>query len=172
MTTSARHQTSDTSPTGIRYRTHKELGSHVLLFVRRYKKTDIGGPQPRLLLGPADYVTHKGSRPMGITWRLRHQMPADVWTYSAIAANRPAASAARGRRLPGALMAARRPPGASPPLDQPRAAGARSALCGCHVRRKWWVSRCGRSVDTGATVRRRSGAPVGMPCGVRGRAAW
>ncbi|MCZ7460057.1 DUF3427 domain-containing protein [Streptomyces sp. WMMC940] len=83
----SQNQTSDTSPTGIRYRTHKELGSHVLLFVRRYKKTDIGGPQPWLLLGPADYVTHKGSKPMGITWRLQRQMPADVWTYSAIAAN-------------------------------------------------------------------------------------
>ncbi|MFD9972244.1 DUF3427 domain-containing protein [Streptomyces sp. NPDC059011] len=83
----SQNQTSDTSPTGIRYRRHEELGSHVLLFVRRYKKTDIGGPQPWLLLGPADYVTHKGSKPMGITWRLRHQMPADVWTYSTVAAN-------------------------------------------------------------------------------------
>lgn len=83
----SQNQTSTTSPTGIRYRTHKALGSHVLLFVRRYKKTDIGGPQPWMLLGPADYVDHKGSKPMGITWRLRHQMPADVWTYSAIAAN-------------------------------------------------------------------------------------
>ncbi|MEV1050730.1 DUF3427 domain-containing protein [Streptomyces sp. NPDC049887] len=83
----SQNQTSDTSPTGIRYRRHEELGSHVLLFVRRYKKTDIGGPQPWLLLGPADYVTHKGSKPMGITWRLRHQMPAGVWTYSTVAAN-------------------------------------------------------------------------------------
>ncbi|MER7818397.1 DUF3427 domain-containing protein [Streptomyces sp. NPDC096153] len=83
----SQNQTSTTSPTGIRYRTHKALGSHVLLFVRRYKKTDIGGPQPWMLLGPADYVDHKGSKPMGITWRLRHRMPADVWTYSAIAAN-------------------------------------------------------------------------------------
>ncbi|SDN38116.1 DUF3427 domain-containing protein [Streptomyces wuyuanensis] len=83
----SQNQTSNTSPTGIRYQTHKELGSHVLLFVRRYKKTDIGGPQPWMLLGPADYVQHEGSKPMGITWRLRHQMPADVWTYSAVAAN-------------------------------------------------------------------------------------
>lgn len=83
----SQNQTSNTSPTGIRYQTHKELGSHVLLFVRRYKKTDIGGPQPWMLLGPADYVKHEGSKPMGITWRLRHRMPADVWTYSAVAAN-------------------------------------------------------------------------------------
>ncbi|MFE7382571.1 DUF3427 domain-containing protein [Streptomyces zhihengii] len=83
----SQNQTSETSPTGARYRTHKELGTHVLLFVRRYKKTDIGGPQPWMLLGPADYVEHKGSKPMGITWELRHQMPADVWSYSTIAAS-------------------------------------------------------------------------------------
>ncbi|MGW6392034.1 DUF3427 domain-containing protein [Streptomyces sp. NPDC055103] len=82
----SQNRTSDTSATGRRYQRHKEEGSHVLLFVRRYKKTDIGGPQPWLLLGPAEYVTHKGSKPMGITWQLRHEIPADVWTYSTIAA--------------------------------------------------------------------------------------
>lgn len=82
----SQNQTSESSPTGIRYQTHRENGSHVLLFVRRYKKTDIGGPQPWMLLGPADYVEHKGSKPMGITWNLRHELPADVLTYSAIAA--------------------------------------------------------------------------------------
>ncbi|MFK4596022.1 DUF3427 domain-containing protein [Streptomyces pristinaespiralis] len=81
----SQNRTSDTSPTGMRYRTHKEQGSHVVLFVRRYKKTDIGGPQPWMLLGPADYVSHEGSKPMGVTWKLQHQLPADVWTYSAIA---------------------------------------------------------------------------------------
>ncbi|MFG2671048.1 DUF3427 domain-containing protein [Streptomyces sp. NPDC048445] len=82
----SQNQTSEASPTGLRYQTHKESGSHVLLFVRRYKKTDIGGPQPWMLLGPAEYVEHKGSKPMGITWTLSHEMPADVLTYSAIAA--------------------------------------------------------------------------------------
>ncbi|MEU5799013.1 DUF3427 domain-containing protein [Streptomyces sp. NPDC047804] len=82
----SQNQTSESSPTGIRYQTHRDRGTHVLLFVRRYKKTDIGGPQPWILLGPAEYVEHKGSNPMGIVWKLRHQMPADVLTYSAIAA--------------------------------------------------------------------------------------
>ncbi|MFJ9059149.1 DUF3427 domain-containing protein [Streptomyces sp. NPDC102409] len=82
----SQNQTSEASPTGIRYRTHKERETHVLLFVRRYKKTDIGGPQPWMLLGPAEYVEHEGSKPMGIIWKLRHQIPADVLTYSAIAA--------------------------------------------------------------------------------------
>ncbi|WP_328910360.1 DUF3427 domain-containing protein [Streptomyces sp. NBC_00234] len=82
----SQNQTSETSPTGVRYQNHKEQGTHVLLFVRRYKKTDIGGPQPWMLLGPAEYVKHKGSKPMGIVWKLRHEIPADVLTYSAIAA--------------------------------------------------------------------------------------
>ncbi|MEV6652350.1 DUF3427 domain-containing protein [Streptomyces sp. NPDC051219] len=82
----SQNQTSKTSLTGVRYQTHVERGSHVLLFVRRYKKTDIGGPQPWMLLGPAEYVKHEGSKPMGIVWKLRHDLPADVWTYSAIAA--------------------------------------------------------------------------------------
>lgn len=80
-------RTSETSATGRRYRTHRSQGTHVLLFVRRYKHTDISGPQPWLFLGPAEYVEHKGSKPMGIVWKLSHAMPADVWTYSAIAAS-------------------------------------------------------------------------------------
>ncbi|MFJ8074725.1 DUF3427 domain-containing protein [Streptomyces sp. NPDC096176] len=83
----SQNQTSETSPTGVRYQRHRQQGTHVLLFVRRYKKTDIGGPQPWMLLGPAEYMEHSGSNPMGITWRLRHEIPADVWTYSAIAAS-------------------------------------------------------------------------------------
>ncbi|MFI5754490.1 DUF3427 domain-containing protein [Streptomyces sp. NPDC051569] len=82
----SQNQTSETSPTGIRYQSHQEAGTHVLLFVRRYKKTDIGGAQPWMLLGPADYASHEGSKPMGIVWQLHQQLPADVWTYSTIAA--------------------------------------------------------------------------------------
>ncbi|MFE2939038.1 DUF3427 domain-containing protein [Streptomyces sp. NPDC059255] len=80
----SQNQTSESSPTGIRYRSHQDAGTHVLLFVRRYKKTDIGGPQPWILLGPADYASHTGSKPMGIVWKLRSPLPADVWTYSAV----------------------------------------------------------------------------------------
>ncbi|MGW4924562.1 DUF3427 domain-containing protein [Streptomyces parvulus] len=75
------------SPTGRRYQQHEGRGSHVLLFVRRYKNTDIGKSQPWMLLGPATYVEHTGSKPMAITWRLAHDLPADVWTYSAIQAS-------------------------------------------------------------------------------------
>ncbi|MEV0222347.1 DUF3427 domain-containing protein [Streptomyces sp. NPDC050704] len=82
----SQHQTSETSPTGLRYQHHASEGSHVLLFVRRYKGTDIGGAHPWMLLGPAEYNGHTGSKPMAITWKLKHEIPADVWTYSAIVA--------------------------------------------------------------------------------------
>ncbi|MGW6858291.1 DUF3427 domain-containing protein [Streptomyces xanthophaeus] len=81
----SQNSTSETSPTGVRYQTHVEKGSHVLLFVRRFKSTDIGGPQAWMLLGPAEYVGHEGNKPMAIEWRLRHEIPADVASYSAIA---------------------------------------------------------------------------------------
>ncbi|WP_217566678.1 DUF3427 domain-containing protein [Streptomyces sp. GbtcB7] len=82
----SQNATAENSPTGLRYQQHAERGSHILLFMRRYKSTDIGKSQPWMLLGPATYVEHTGSKPMAITWRLKHELPADVWTYSAIAA--------------------------------------------------------------------------------------
>ncbi|WP_371671178.1 DUF3427 domain-containing protein [Streptomyces sp. NBC_00289] len=82
----SQNATASNSPTGLRYQDHKQQGSQVLLFMRRYKSTDIGKSQPWMLLGPATYEGHTGSKPMAITWRLRHELPADVWTYAAIAA--------------------------------------------------------------------------------------
>ncbi|MEU6240613.1 DUF3427 domain-containing protein [Streptomyces sp. NPDC047024] len=83
----SQNATSEDSRTGRRYQHHKQLGSDVLLFMRRYKNTDIGKSQPWMLLGPATYVEHTGSKPMAIQWRLEHQLPADAWTYSAIMAS-------------------------------------------------------------------------------------
>ncbi|CAL9313799.1 DUF3427 domain-containing protein [Streptomyces sp. SudanB52_2052] len=83
----SQNSTAANSPTGLRYQHHAERGSHVLLFMRRYKNTDIGKSQPWMLLGPAAYEDHTGSKPMAITWRLQHELPADVWTYAAIAAS-------------------------------------------------------------------------------------
>ncbi|MEV4043378.1 DUF3427 domain-containing protein [Streptomyces sp. NPDC049744] len=80
----SQNQTSETSSRGLRYQNHVEMGTNVLLFVRRYKSTDIGSAQPWMLLGPAEYVEHTGSKPMAIIWRLRHRLPADVWSYASI----------------------------------------------------------------------------------------
>jgi len=71
--------TSETSPTGQRYINHKKLGSRVLLFVREFKEEKIGSTaiaQPYTFLGLAEYVSHKGSRPMNIIWRLEKPIPA------------------------------------------------------------------------------------------------
>jgi superfamily II DNA or RNA helicase len=73
--------TSAASPTGQRYIHHRHRGSHILLFVRE-AKTDSLGTAPYVFLGPADYVSHEGDRPMAITWRLRRPMPTDVFMAS------------------------------------------------------------------------------------------
>jgi hypothetical protein len=83
----SQNATAENSPTGLRYQRHVQQGSHVLLFTRRYKNTDIGKSQPWMLLGPATYEEHTGSKPMAITWRLEHELPADVWSYAAITAS-------------------------------------------------------------------------------------
>lgn len=72
------------SETGLRYRHHAQRGSHVLLFLRRYKSNSIGKAEPWMLLGPAIYAGHTGSKPMAITWDLQHELPADVSSYASI----------------------------------------------------------------------------------------
>ncbi|PKL64301.1 MAG: hypothetical protein CVV32_10190 [Methanomicrobiales archaeon HGW-Methanomicrobiales-3] len=48
-----------------------------LLFVREFNK--IGNvSQPFVCLGTARYVSHNGSKPMSIVWRLDAEMPAGV----------------------------------------------------------------------------------------------
>lgn len=79
----SQNATSENSPTGMRYRHHVERGSHVLLFLRRYKDNSISKAEPWMLLGPARFKKHTGSKPMAITWELQHELPADVWSYSA-----------------------------------------------------------------------------------------
>lgn len=67
--------TAENSQTGQRYIHHKKLGSNVALFVREYKR-DQAGACPYTFLGLADYVSHTGSKPMSIVWRLHHPIPA------------------------------------------------------------------------------------------------
>jgi len=68
--------TSEQSVTGQRYINHRSMGYTPLLFVRLKKKQPDGLAMPYHFLGGADYVTHTGSRPMSITWKLRAPMPA------------------------------------------------------------------------------------------------
>lgn len=70
--------TSASSETGRRYIEHERRGVKVLLFVREFKK--IGSvTQPYIFLGTARYVSHEGSRPMSILWRLDHALPSRLF---------------------------------------------------------------------------------------------
>ncbi len=61
---------------GQRYIKHRSMGSKVLLFVREFKNDVYGNTAPYTYLGTANYVTHNGSRPMNVTWRLDDAIPA------------------------------------------------------------------------------------------------
>jgi hypothetical protein len=69
--------TAENSATGQRYIHHREKGSRVLLFVREFKSDSrFGGAAAYTYLGTVNYVTHEGSRPMNITWKLDRPIPA------------------------------------------------------------------------------------------------
>jgi hypothetical protein len=67
--------TSSESATGQRYVRHKEMGYTPLLFVRENKYLPSGLAAPYAFLGPAEHVSHEGSRPISIIWKLKHPMP-------------------------------------------------------------------------------------------------
>ena len=78
--------TTVASKTGQRYLNHRTEGSHVLLFSRPQKVTEYGSGAPYLFLGEADYVEHRGERPIAITWRLRTPMPAADFAVASVVA--------------------------------------------------------------------------------------
>ena len=67
--------TSESSPTGKRYINQQKNGTKILLFVREFKK-DGGEAMPYTFLGSASYVSHEGSKPMNIVWKLEKPIPA------------------------------------------------------------------------------------------------
>lgn len=73
----SQNATAAASPTGQRYIHHRRLGSHVLLFVRDTPRDDVG-TAPFICLGPAEYVSHTGERPMAVIWRLTYSLPPQV----------------------------------------------------------------------------------------------
>lgn len=83
----SQNKTSETSSVGQRYVNHQERGSSIHLFVRESKEVegDLGTP-PYVYVGPAEYVSHTGDRPMRIMWHLAHEMPADLFRAARVAA--------------------------------------------------------------------------------------
>jgi superfamily II DNA or RNA helicase/HKD family nuclease len=79
----SQNTTSADSPTGQRYIRHREQGYTPLLFVRETRVIAPGFAAPYAFLGPCEYVSHEGSRPMSIVWRLRHPVPARLFRVMA-----------------------------------------------------------------------------------------
>ena len=71
-----------TSPTGMRYINQRSNGSRVVLFVREERTDTYGKTAPFTCLGLADYVTHRGSMPISIEYKLREKMPMSVLRVS------------------------------------------------------------------------------------------
>jgi superfamily II DNA or RNA helicase/HKD family nuclease len=82
----SQNATSVESPTGKRYLNHAAEGSHVMILARETKSSEWNGPRPFLCLGPAKYVSHRGDRPIAITWKLRHPLSNDVFRAAALTA--------------------------------------------------------------------------------------
>ena len=82
----SQNRTREDSETGQRYIHHEERGSRIFFFVRRRWRDERGETNPYTFLGPATYVTHQGERPMSITWKLQHPMPAGLFGEMKMAA--------------------------------------------------------------------------------------
>ena len=76
--------TTQQSKTGQRYIHQQVLNGNILLFVRSRKKQN-GRTLPYTFLGLADYVSHKGERPISFVWKLRRPMPADFFRQAKVA---------------------------------------------------------------------------------------
>ena len=66
---------SPETPTGQRYIHHNESDNKLLLFVREFKQDSLGAA-PYTFLGPVNYVSHQGSRPISFTFKLDSPIPA------------------------------------------------------------------------------------------------
>ncbi len=66
--------TSIQSPTGQRYINDRSKEHKVLLFVRELK-TEYGKASPYIFIGNARYISHEGSNPIQIVWKMEHLIP-------------------------------------------------------------------------------------------------
>jgi len=76
----SQNSTREASDTGMRYKDHKSIEHEILLFARNRSDN-----RAFWFLGPADYISHEGERPMAITWRLEHPLPGDMYVEFAAA---------------------------------------------------------------------------------------
>ena len=68
---------------GSDYIHHLETGKRIFLFVREQSKDEYGRTMGFVNYGEVEYVSHNGSQPMNITWRLLEPMPSFMWQQAA-----------------------------------------------------------------------------------------
>jgi len=78
-------RTAADSKTSKRYIHHRAQNHEILLFAREARKGSNGQTMPYTFLGPADYVSHKSSRPVAFKWRLRHPMLPATYEFTKLA---------------------------------------------------------------------------------------
>lgn len=65
------------------YIQHRETGKRLFLFVREQIKDEYGRTMGFVNYGEIEYVSHTGSQPMNITWKLGTAMPNFMWRQAA-----------------------------------------------------------------------------------------
>ncbi|PKR80744.1 DUF3427 domain-containing protein [Brumimicrobium salinarum] len=79
----SQNSASPESPKGKSYIQQKKNEKTILLFVRESKNTAEGFTQGYVFIGPAQYVSHEGAKPMSIKWELAEPIPHYLWKESA-----------------------------------------------------------------------------------------
>ena len=64
--------------TAQRYINHKKQGNKIALFVREYRK-EHGYASPFTFLGECEYVKHEGEKPISFIWKLKEEMPPELF---------------------------------------------------------------------------------------------
>jgi Domain of unknown function (DUF3427) len=62
-----------------RYEQHAQRGHSIMLFVRERRTLETGVGSPYVCLGPAEYRSSAGSRPVSFTWELETPMPEELF---------------------------------------------------------------------------------------------
>jgi len=68
---------------GLDYVQHQKIGKRLFLFVREQTKDEYGRTMGFVNYGEVIYVSHTGSQPMSITWKLKEVIPHFMWQQAA-----------------------------------------------------------------------------------------
>lgn len=68
---------------GLDYIQHQKIGKRLFLFVREQTNDEYGRTMGFVNYGEVEYVSHTGSRPMSINWKLKTPMPHFMWQEAA-----------------------------------------------------------------------------------------